>query len=109
MIFKKNKYLKYFISLIILASCSTTSKNLKIHSVEFPEKANPKTFLDIYDYQSYFNNDLDTIQVAINSQMLNQEQLKDAKILKRNYQNNYLVEKIFNLHLLTDIEKKGPC
>jgi hypothetical protein len=129
MIFKKNKYLKYFISLIILASCSTTSKNLKIHSVEFPEKANPKTFLDIYDYQSYFNNDLDTIQVAINSQMLNQEQLKDAKILKRNYQkilskeqytlvldpnNKYskeLIELIYRQNLPTNIfwdEKKLP-
>tara|TARA_Y100000748_G_scaffold302877_1_gene306338 strand:+ start:933 stop:2036 length:1104 start_codon:yes stop_codon:yes gene_type:complete len=86
MIFKKNKYLEHFIALIILASCSTISKNLKLDSVELSKKANTKNFQEIYDYQSYFNNDLDTIQVAIDSLMLNQEQLKDAKILKRNYQ-----------------------
>ena len=32
MILKKNKYLKHFIALIILASCSSTSKNIQVNS-----------------------------------------------------------------------------
>ena len=65
---------------IILASCSTTSKNLILNSNEFLEADSFKSFKDIYDYQSYFVNDLEKIQKAIDGQKLNQEQLKNAKI-----------------------------
>ena len=86
MILKKNRYLLHLLTLIILASCSTTSKNLILNSNEFLEADSLKSFEDIYDYQSYFVNDLEKIQKAIDGQKLNQEQLKNAKILKRNYQ-----------------------
>ena len=65
MIFKKNKNLKRLLALIILASCSTTSKNLNLNSIELLKEDNPKDFLEIYEYQSYFDNDLGTIQAAI--------------------------------------------
>ena len=86
MIFKKNKYLLHFLILIILASCSTTSKILIPNSNEILIGNSQKNFEDIFDYQSYFIDDLEKIQKAIDSQRLNQEELKNAKILKRNYQ-----------------------
>ena len=86
MIFKKNRYLLHFLALIILASCSTTSKNLIPNSNEILKGNSLKNFEDIYDYQSYFEIDLEKIQKAIDNQQLNQEELKNAKILKRNYQ-----------------------
>ena len=86
MIFKKNRYLLHFLALIILASCSTTSKNLIPNSNEILKGNSLKNFEDIYDYQSYFESDLEKIQKAIDNQQLNQEELKNAKILKRNYQ-----------------------
>ncbi len=86
MMSKKNKCFTKLIALVILASCSTTSKNLNLNSIDFIEEETPKEFLEIYDYQSYFNDDLKTIQAAIDSQMLSQAELNDAKILKRNYQ-----------------------
>ena len=86
MIFKKNKYLLHFLTLIILASCSTTSKILIPNSNEILIGNSQKNFEDIFDYQSYFIDDLEKIQKAIDSQRLNQEELKNAKILKRNYQ-----------------------
>ena len=86
MIFKKNKYLLHFLTLIILASCSTTSKILIPNSNEILIGNSQKNFEDIFDYQSYFIDDLEKIQKAIDSQRLNQDELKNAKILKRNYQ-----------------------
>ena len=86
MMSKKNKCFTKLIALVILASCSTTSKNLNLNSIDFIEEETPKEFLEIYNYQSYFNDDLKTIQAAIDSQMLSQAELNDAKILKRNYQ-----------------------
>ena len=96
--FKRNKYLRHLIALIILSSCSTTSKNLNLNSIEFLEAENPKEFLEIYDYQSYFDNDLETIQAAIDGQKLNQEELINANILKRNYQ-KILTKKKYSLGL----------
>ena len=83
MIFKKTRYLLHFLALIILASCSTTSKNLIPNSNEILKGNSLKNFEDIYDYQSYFESDLEKIQKAIDNQQLNQEELKNAKILKR--------------------------
>ena len=98
MIFKKNKNLKRLLALIILASCSTTSKNLNLNSIELLKEDNPKDFLEIYEYQSYFDNDLGTIQAAIDGEMLNKRELNDAKILKKNYQ-KILTKKNYSLSL----------
>ena len=86
MIFKINKYLTRLVVLIILASCSTTFKNLNLNSAESLQEDSPKDFQEIYDYQSYFYNDLEIIQATIDNEMLDQKALNDAKILKKNYQ-----------------------
>ena len=96
--FKKNKYLTLQITLFILASCSTTSKNLDLNKAELVEERTPKEFMEIYDYQSFFNNDLKTIQAAIDSQILSQTEINTAKILKRNYQ-KILTKKSYSLML----------
>ncbi|MDA7576287.1 hypothetical protein N8736_05720 [Gammaproteobacteria bacterium] len=98
MIFKKNRYLLHFLVLIILASCSTTSKILIPNSNEILKGNSLKDFEDIYEYQSYSEDDLEKIQRAIDSQKLNQEELKNAKILKRNYQ-KILFKKEYTLNL----------
>ena len=98
MMFKKNKYLTLQITLFILASCSTTSKNLDLNKAELVEERTPKEFMEIYDYQSFFNNDLKTIQAAIDSQILSQTEINTAKILKRNYQ-KILTKKSYSLML----------
>ena len=86
MIFKKKKYLLNFLILIILASCSTASKNLNPNSNVFLEENSLKNFEDMYDFQTHFVSDLEKIQKDIDNQKLDQEQIKNAKILKRNYQ-----------------------
>ena len=86
MIFRKSIYLQYFLTLIILASCSTTSKISIPNSNGVLEEGGLKKFEDIYDYQSYFVDDLEKIQKVIDSQKLDQDQLKNIKTLKRNYQ-----------------------
>jgi hypothetical protein len=98
MVFKKNKYLTRLIALIILASCSTTSKNLNLNSVKITDEDNSKDFLEIYDYQSYFYDDLKKIQAAIDGGVLDPRELNDAKILKRNYQ-KILSRKNYSLRL----------
>ena len=98
MVFKKNKYLIRLTALIILASCSTTFKNLNLNSIKFFQEDSPKDFLEIYDYQSYFYNDLEIIQAAIDDEMLDQKALNDIKILKKNYQ-KILTKKIISSSL----------
>ena len=93
----KNKNLIQFITLVILASCSTSSENLYIQSTE-PQKNNAKNLEAMYAYQSFFLNDIKTIQEAIDSDALNQEQLRDAKLLKSNYQ-KILSKKKYSIEL----------
>ena len=100
MILKKNKYLALFITFIILASCSTTSKNLEINSPE-PETRDSKDFKEIMDYQSYSLYDLETIQRIIEIDILDEKQLRDAKLLKNNYQ-KILSKKKYSLELKLD-------
>ena len=76
MIFRKSIYLQYFLTLIILASCSTTSKISIPNSNGVLKENGQKKFEDIYDYQSYFVDDLEKIQKVIDSQKLDQDQLK---------------------------------
>ncbi len=97
MAFKKNKYLKHFISLIILASCSTISKDINVNSVKSSDTG-PKDFQEIFDYQSFSFSDLEKIQKIIDSDYLNQEQSRDAKLLKKNYK-KILSKKNYSLKL----------
>ena len=83
MISKKNKYV--FV-LLILASCSITSKNLiTSYSQPLPED-NQRDLQDINAYNAFFENDLEIIQQVISSQKLNPTELREVKLLKKNYQ-----------------------
>ena len=86
MIFIKNKFLKHFLALLILASCSTTSKNFIASSSEYPKKNYQRDLQDIYAYNAFFKNDLEIIQQSIDNQKLSQNELKEIKLLKKNYQ-----------------------
>ena len=93
----KNKNLIQFISLVILASCSTSSEDLYVQSIE-PQKNNAKNLKAMYAYQSFFPNDIKIIQRAIDNGALNKEQLRDAKLLKSNYQ-KILSKKRYSIEL----------
>tara|TARA_Y100000766_G_scaffold253254_1_gene238047 strand:- start:569 stop:1663 length:1095 start_codon:yes stop_codon:yes gene_type:complete len=80
---KKNKYV---LALLILASCSTTSKNLITSSIESFPKENQRDLQDISSYNAFFLNDLEIIQQAIDNQKLSQSKLREIKLLKKNYQ-----------------------
>ena len=95
----KNKNLIQFIALVILSSCSTSSENLYVQSIE-PNKNYAKDLEAMYTYQSFFPNDIKTIQEAIDGDALNQEQLRDAKLLKSNYQ-KILSKKKYSIELTT--------
>ncbi|MDG0965664.1 MAG: hypothetical protein P8O80_00065, partial [SAR86 cluster bacterium] len=73
--FKKNKFVKYFVTLVILASCSSTSRNLASNSNQ-PENSNVNnTFESFKEYQSFFINDLNLIQEAIQEGDFDQKKL----------------------------------
>ena len=95
----KNKNLIQFIALVILSSCSTSSENLYVQSIE-PNKNYAKDLDAMHAYQSFFPNDIKTIQEAIDNDALNQEQLRDAKLLKSNYQ-KILSKKKYSIELTT--------
>jgi len=86
MIFKKNKYVKHVLGLLILASCSTTSENLITSSNEPLPEDYQRDLQDIDAYNSFFENDLKIIQQIIDNQKLSQSALRDIKLLKKNYQ-----------------------
>ena len=96
MIFKKNKYVKHVLGLLILASCSTTSEKLVTSSNESLPKNYPRDLQDVNTYNSFFVNDLKIIQQTIDNQKLSQSALREIKLLKKNYQkilkvNKYLI------------------
>ena len=93
----KNKNLIQFITLVILASCSTSSENLYVQPIE-PEKKNAKDLEAMYTYRSFFPDDIKIIQGTIDNDALNQEQLRDAKLLKSNYQ-KILSKKKYSIEL----------
>ena len=57
----KNKNLIQFIALVILSSCSTSSENLYVQSIE-PNKNYAKDLDAMHAYQSFFPNDIKIIQ-----------------------------------------------
>ena len=93
----KNKNLIQFITLVILASCSTSSENLYVQPIE-PQKKNTKDLEAMYTYRSFFPDDIKIIQGRIDNDALNQEQLRDAKLLKSNYQ-KILSKKKYSIEL----------
>ncbi len=97
MISKKNKYVKCVLLLLILASCSSTPKNLIASSDQSFSKVFKRDLYDISAYNSFFENDLETMQDIIDNQKLTQSELQDIKLLKKNYQrilrkNKYQIE-----------------
>lgn len=97
MIFKKNIYVKHFLSLLILASCSSTSLNLISTSYESHTKVHKRDLQDISAYNAFFENDLQKIEDIIDNQKVSQRELRDLKLLRRNYQkilskNKYQIE-----------------
>ena len=100
MILKKNKYIKHFIALIILASCSTTSENMLVNSSTSEERS-LRNFQGIFDYESFALDDLESFQRIIDSEVLNQEQLRDTKLLINNYK-KILSKKKYTLELKPD-------
>ena len=97
MISKKNKYIKHVLILIILASCTSTSENLRNSSNVAHSNNLQRNIEEIYTYKNFFISDLEVIQQAIESQNLSQTQLRDIRLLKNNYQkilskNKYKIE-----------------
>ncbi len=100
MISKKNKYVKHVLALLILASCSTTSKNLITSSNESLPKDYQRDIQDIDAYNSFFVNDLEIIQQTIDNQKLSQSELRDIKLLRKNFQ-KILKTKKYQINLNT--------
>ena len=97
MILKKNKSLKQFLALIILASCSTTSENIPVNLIESEERG-LENFQEIFDYQSFTLNDFKSIQRMVSNDVLNQKHLRDTKLLVNNYK-KILSKKKYSLEL----------
>ena len=97
MISKKNKYVKRFLSLLILASCSSTPINLITSSDQSYSKVFKRDLQDIRAYNAFFKSDLEIMQGIIDDQKISQSELRDLKLLKKNYQkilkkNKYQIE-----------------
>ena len=86
MISKKNKYIKHVFVILILSSCSSTSENIINSSVQPSPKDNLRSLQDINNYNAFFINDLEIIQQAIDNQKLSQSEIREIKLLKKNYQ-----------------------
>ena len=93
MISEKNKYFKHVLVLLILASCSTTPKNLISSSNEPLPKDYQRDLKNIDAYNSFFVNDLEIIQQTIDNKKLSQSELRDIKLLKKNLQKILQVNK----------------
>ena len=97
MIYKKNKYVIHVLVLFILASCSSTSENSIISSDELQAKSFQRDLQDIYSYNKFFESDIEMLQQIIDNRKLGQTELRDTKLLKKNYQkilakNQYKIE-----------------
>lgn len=85
MTFKNSKYVKHVLTLIILTSCATSSKNTQNQTfqVQIPEEK--RALEQILEYKKFFDNDLNVIQEFIESEELNQDDRRQIKLLKTNY------------------------
>ena len=85
MTFKKNKYVKHVLSLIILTSCATASKNIQNQTFQAQISKEERTLEEILEYKKFFDNDLNVIQEVLESEELNQDDRRQIKLLKNNY------------------------
>ena len=85
MTFKKNKYVKHVLSLIILTSCATASKNTYNQTVQAQIPKEERSLKEILEYKKFFDNDLNIIQDFLDSKELNQDEIGQIKLLKTNY------------------------
>ena len=85
MIFKNNKYLKHVLSLIILTSCATASKNKQDQNFQVQIPKEERTLEEISEYKQFFDNDLNVIQEFLENKELNQDDRREIKLLKTNY------------------------
>ena len=86
MISKKNKYIKHVLALTILASCSSTSENLIISSIETDSLAYQRDLPDISAYNAFSVSDFKVIRQKIESKKLSQAELRELKLLEKNFQ-----------------------
>ena len=85
MTFKKNKYVKHVLSLIILTSCATASKNTHNQTIQAQIPKEERSLDEILEYKKFFDNDLNIIQDFLDSKELNQDEIGQIKLLKTNY------------------------
>ena len=85
MIFKNNKYLKHVLSLIILTSCATASKNKQNQTFQVQIPKEERTLEEISEYKQFFDNDLNVIQEFLENKEINQDDRRQIKLLKTNY------------------------
>tara|TARA_Y100000768_G_C23951961_1_gene670681 strand:- start:196 stop:1299 length:1104 start_codon:yes stop_codon:yes gene_type:complete len=85
MILNINKFILNLTLLLILSSCSFSSKDSGVKTLEFRYSKDNRDLETIAEYQSFYFDDLDTIQKKISSGELNQQNLKSLKLLKKNY------------------------
>ena len=82
MTFKKNKYIKHILSLIILTSCATASKNTHNQTIQAQIPKEERSLDEILEYKKFFDNDLNVIQDLLDSKELNQDDIGQIKLLK---------------------------
>ncbi len=97
MIYKKNRYVINVLVFFILASCSSTFKNSIISPDELQAKSFQRDLQDVYSYNKFFESDLHILQQTIDNRKLGQTELRNIKLLKKNYQkilarNEYKIE-----------------
>ena len=85
MIFRNNKYLKHVLSLIILTSCATASKNKQDQNFQVQIPKEERAIEEISEYKKFFDNDLNIIQEFLESEELNQDDKRQIRLLKTNY------------------------
>ena len=102
MTFKKNKYVKHVLLLIILTSCATASKNKQNQTFQAQIPKEERTLEEILEYKKFFDNDLNIIQEFLESEELNQDDRRQIKLLKTNYK-KILSHKIMLLNSILEI------
>ena len=85
MTFKKNKYVKHVLSLFILTSCATGSKNTQNQPFQAQIPKEERVLEEILQYKKFFDSDLSVIQEFLESEELNQDDRRQIKLLKNNY------------------------
>ena len=64
MTFKKNKYVKHILSLFILTSCATGSKNIQNQTFQAQIPQEERVLEEILEYKKFFDSDLNVVHSA---------------------------------------------